>query len=139
MNRLVSRALQTMERMPPSVIQAQHAAVLLCIDDNPDILECEKAFLETFGHRVFTATNGSEGLALASIHEIDVVVVDYLMPEMNGHEFAIQMRRIRPQVPIIMLSVAVDIPKQALKMVDAFIAKDYLSRRLLPEIARLQQ
>ena len=127
------------EPMQPSVDNSNSSAVLLCIDDNPDILECEKAFLETFGHRVFTATNGDEGLALASIHEIDVVVVDYLMPEMNGHEFAIQMRRNRQQVPFIMLSAAVDIPKQALNVVDAFIPKDYLSRRLVPEIARLHQ
>lgn len=76
---------------------------------------------------------------LPSTHEINVVLVDYLMPEMNGHEFAIQMRRIRPQVPIIMLSAAVDIPEHALSMVDAFVAKDYLSRQLLPEIARLHQ
>ena len=106
---------------------SRHSAILLCIDDNPDILECEKAFLETFGHTVLTASNGGDGLNLASIHKIDVAVVDYLMPEMDGHEFAIAMKRLRPQVPIIMLSATVDIPKQALEVVDAFVAKDYLS------------
>ena len=39
----------------------------------------------------------------------DVVIVDYLMPEMNGHELAIAMRRLRPQAPIIMLSGTTDI------------------------------
>jgi len=59
------------------------------------------------------------------------------MPEMNGHEFAVEMRRLSPQAPIIMLSGTVDVPKQALKLVDAFIGKDCLSSELLPVIARL--
>ncbi len=112
---------------------------LLCIDDNEDVLECEKEFLETFGYTVFTAPSGRKGLELASLHPIDVVIVDYFMPEMNGQEFAVRMRRLRPQAPIIMLSAALDIPKQVLKVVDAFVAKDRLSSHLLPAIVRLQE
>src|ERR1700731_1134944 len=96
--------------MPPSVGKAQQTAVLLCIDDSPDLLECEKEFLETFGYTVLTAPSGSKGL---------------------------ELRRLSPQAPIIMLSGTVDVPKQALKLVDASIAKDCLSSELLPVIARL--
>jgi CheY-like chemotaxis protein len=96
--------------MSPSVHKALRNAVLLCIDDNRDVLECEKAFL-----------------------------VDYFMPEMNGEEFAIEMRRLRPQAPIVMLSAAVDVPKQALKLVDAFIAKDHLFSQLLLVIEQLHE
>jgi CheY-like chemotaxis protein len=99
------------------------SGVVLCINDNQDVMECERAFLETFGYTVLTAPSGSKGLELASIHSVDVAIVDYFMPEMNGQEFAIEMRRLRPQAPIIMLSGAVDIPEQARKLVDAFIAK----------------
>jgi len=113
--------------------------VLLCIDDNQDVLECERAFLETLGYTVLTAPSGSKGLELASIHSVDVVIVDYFMPEMNGQESAIEMRRLKPQAPIIMLSGAVDVPEQALKLVDAFIAKDHLSSQLLPVIAQLHE
>jgi CheY-like chemotaxis protein len=56
---------------------------------------------------------------------------------MNGQEVAIEIRQLRPQAPIIMLSGAVDIPEQALKWVDAFIAKDCLASQLLPAIAQL--
>ena len=84
------------------------------------------------------APSGGEGLELASHHSVDVVIVDYTMPEMNGHEVAIEMRRLRPQAPIIMLSGAVDVPEQALKCVDAFIAKGQVARQLLPTIAQLQ-
>lgn len=108
---------------------------VLCIDDNEDLLECEKEFLETFGYTALTAPSGCKALEVASVSSIDVVVVDYLMPEMDGHEVAIKMRRLRPQAPIIMLSGA-DIPEQALKSVDAFIAKEQLSSHLLTAIAR---
>ena len=125
--------------MPRSVHKALQGAVLLCIDDNQDVLECERAFLETLGYTVLTAPSGSKGLELASIHSVDVVIVDYFMPEMNGQEFAIEMRRLKPQAPIIMLSGAVDVPEQALKLVDAFVAKDHLSSQLLPVIAQLHE
>src|ERR1035437_7432349 len=104
--------------MPLSTYPELSSGVILCIDDNQDMLECEKAFLETFGYTVLTAPSGSKGLQLASRHPVDIVIFDYSMPEMNGHELAIEMRGVRPQAPIIMLSGAVDIPEQALKLVE---------------------
>jgi len=124
--------------MPPLTHAEREQPVLLCIDDNEDVLECEKSFLESFGYTVLTAATGSRGLELASMHSVDLVIVDYIMPEMNGHEVAIAMRRLRPQAPIIMLSGAVDVPEQALKWVDAFIAKDRLASQLLPAITQLR-
>jgi CheY-like chemotaxis protein len=121
------------------VHEALQRAVLLCIDDNQDVLDCEKAFLETFGYSVLTALSGRKGLELASVHPVDVVIVDYVMPEMNGQEFAVKMKRLRPQAPIIMLSAELDVPKEALNLVDAFIAKDHLSSQLLPMIAQLHE
>jgi CheY-like chemotaxis protein len=123
--------------MPAVAYPALQSAVLLCIDDNEDVLECEKSFLESFGYSVLTAASGGKGLELASKHSVDVVIVDYFMPEMNGQEVALEMRRLRPQASIIMLSGAVDVPEQALKSVDAFIAKDCLASQLLPTIAQL--
>jgi CheY-like chemotaxis protein len=113
------------------------SGVVLCIDDNEEVLECEKAFLESFGYTVLTARSGGKGLELASIHLVDVVIVNYFMPGMNGHEVAVEMKRLRPQAPIIMLSGEADVPEQALKLVDAFIAQDRLASQLLSTIAQL--
>jgi CheY-like chemotaxis protein len=118
--------------MPRSVDPELQRAVLLCIDE--DVLECEKSFLESFGYTVLTASSGNEGLELASMYSVDVVIVDYLMPEMNRQEVAKEMRRLKPLAPIIMLSAAVDVPEQALRVVDAFITKDGLASQLLPMI-----
>ena len=113
--------------------------IVLCIDVTQALLDCEKAFLESFGYTVLTAPSGGKGLELAALHSVDVVVVDYFMPDMNGQDVAIEMRRLQPQAPIIMLSGAADIPDQALKWVDAFVAKDRLASQLLPAIAQLQE
>jgi CheY-like chemotaxis protein len=125
--------------MPLSTYPELSNGVVLCIDDNQDVLECEKAFLETFGYTVLTAPSGSKGLELASAHSVDVVIVDYFMPGMSGPEVAIEMRRLRPQAPIIMLSAAVDVPEHALRLVDAFVAKDRLASQLLSAIAQLHE
>ncbi len=125
--------------MPPSGYPERKRAVVLCIDDNEDVLECEKSFLESFGYTVLTAPSAGKGLELASTCPVDVVIVDYLMPEMNGQEVSIKMRRLRPQTPIIMLSAAVDVPEQTLKLVDAFIPKDRLASQLLPAITQLHR
>jgi CheY-like chemotaxis protein len=112
--------------------------IIPCIDDNKDLLECEKSFLESFGYTVLTAPSGGKGLEVAFIHSVDVVIVDYFMPEMNGQEVAIEMRRLRRQAPIIMLSGRVEVP-QALNSVDAFIAKDRLASQLLIAIVQLEE
>jgi len=125
--------------MPITFQQAVNGGLVLCIDDDPAILECEKRFLEAFGYKVLTAPSGGKGLELASIHSVDVVIVDYCMPGMNGHEVAIEIKRLRPHAPIIMLSSSNDIPGKALKLVDAFVPKDRLSSQLLPVIAALHK
>jgi CheY-like chemotaxis protein len=121
-----------MHAQTPSTRQGK---TVLCIDDNKEVLECERAFLESFGYTVLIALSGNRALELASIHSVDVVVVDYVMPEMNGHEVALEMRQLRPKAPIIMLSGAVDVPEQVLKSVDAFVGKGELARELLPAIS----
>jgi CheY-like chemotaxis protein len=123
--------------MPQSVSSESPAGVVLCIDHNRDVLECERAFLESFGYTVLTAPSGGEGLELASTHSVDVVILDYFMPAMNGQEVAIELRRLRPQAPIILLTEGPGVPEQALHLVDALVAKDRLASQLLPTIVHL--
>jgi len=116
---------------------AAHGAVVLCIDDNEDMLECEKSFLESFGYTVLTALSGGKGLELASLNSVDVVIVDCIMPKMNGQELALEMRRLRPLAPIILLTGAGNVSERTLNLVDALVAKEHLASQLLPTIALL--
>jgi CheY-like chemotaxis protein len=123
--------------MPLSVHSELPSGVVLCINDNEDVLEYEKSFLENFGYTVLTAPSGGKGLELASMHSVDVVIVDYPMSKTNGQDVAMEMRRLRLLAPIILLTGAADVPEQTSNLVDALIAMDHLTSELLPAIAQL--
>ena len=87
------------------------------------MLECERAFLESFGYTVLTAPSGGKGLELASIFAVDVVILDHFMPARNGYEVAMEMKRLRPKAPIILLTEGLGVPERTLSLVDALVPK----------------
>lgn len=101
-------------------------SVVLCIDDNEDILELLQLLLQDEGFTVLTASSGAKGLELASLEPVDVVILDYDMPGMNGHDVAVALKKWEPQISIVMFSGAIDIPSQTLSLVDAFVSKSAL-------------
>jgi len=110
---------------------------ILCIDDDDSMLGYQRALLERRGYKVLTATSARQGLQIAAVCAVAAVIVDYHMPEMNGHECATEIKRLRPQVPIVMVSSDDGIREQALSVVDAFVSKNEASRRLLPVITQI--
>jgi len=109
---------------------------ILCIDDDDAILRYEKALLERSGYAVLTAASPQQGLRLVTMCKCDAVLLDYEMPEMNGHEVAFEIKRVRPELMVILLS-GTEVPMQALALVDAFVPKLEASQQLLPMIAEL--
>jgi len=65
---------------------------ILLVDDEPDILEIVSYNLKAEGYRVFTAKNGREGVAQAKKKRPHLVILDVMMPEMDGIEACEQMR-----------------------------------------------
>jgi len=110
---------------------------ILCIDDDDGMLGYQKALLERRGYKVLTAASARQGLRIAAVCAITAVIVDYHMPEMNGHEVATEIKRLTPQVPIVMLSSDEEIPEHALNGVDAFVSKNDAPSRLLPVIIQI--
>jgi CheY-like chemotaxis protein len=97
---------------------------VLCIDDFRPGLETRKAFLEQFGFQVLVAPNGPEGLRLLKENQVDVVILDYRMPEMNGHEVALRIRQEFGNVPILLLSgYGREIPTEFKKIVTCHLMK----------------
>lgn len=72
---------------------------ILCIDDDDGMLRYQKALFERRGYKVLTAASARLGLRIAAACAVVAVVVDYHMPEMNGHEVAIEIKRSEPQIP----------------------------------------
>jgi CheY-like chemotaxis protein len=110
---------------------------ILCIDDDDGMLRYQTALLERRGYKVLTAASAWQGLQIAKLCTVAAVIVDYHMPEMNGHEVAIEIKRLRPQVPIVMVSSDDEIPEPALSIVDAFVSRNERPSRLLPVITRI--
>jgi CheY-like chemotaxis protein len=110
---------------------------ILCIDDDASTLEYHRALLERRGYEVLTAASAQQGLRIAEECAVAAVVVDYEMPEMNGHEVALEIKRHRPQVPIVMVSANDRIPEEQLSGVEAFLHKDEAATRLLPVIIQI--
>ena len=110
---------------------------ILCIDDDDGMLRYQKALFERRGYKVLTAASSRQGLRIAAACAVAAVVVDYHMPEMNGLEFATEIKRLKPQMPIVMFSSDDAIPESALNVVDAFVSKNEAPRRLLPVITRI--
>ena len=97
--------------------------MILCIDDDGAGLEACKELLEFSGYEVLTAQSGEQGLGLFASHPIDAVVLDHKMPGMNGDRVAKQMRRVKPDVPILMFSGNSELLPNELSSVDAFLSK----------------
>lgn len=97
--------------------------VLLCIDDELGGLEVRKMVLESAGYSVFTAGNGKAGLEVFVSQRVDLVILDYAMPEMNGYDVAVEMKRISPGIPILMFSAYFPVPEEVLNLVDAYATK----------------
>jgi two-component system, OmpR family, response regulator CpxR len=109
---------------------------ILCIDDDEAILGYEKLLLETSGYAVVTAASAQQALRLVTMCKCDTVLVDYEMPGMTGYEIAIAIRRVRPELMVILLSGS-EVPTHALTVVDAFVPKLEATRQLLPMVAAL--
>ncbi len=111
--------------------------MILCVDDEPIGLKVRKLMLEHAGYSVLTASSGREGLGIFSRESICAVVLDYAMPEMNGGQVAAEMKRRKPDVPILMLSAYVDLPEDALQHVDARALKGESPVAFLQELEKL--
>ncbi len=109
---------------------------ILCIDDDDSILRYERALLERSGYAVLTAASAQQGLMLAIARNVDAVLLDYEMAGMNGHEVATEIKLVKPEMVIILLSGS-EVPTQALALVDAFVPKIEARQQLLPMIAEL--
>lgn len=78
---------------------------ILIIEDSPDIVANLYAFLEANGHVIDSALNGYAGLALASQHSYDVIVLDIMLPGLNGIELCQKLRReLHDVTPVLMLT-----------------------------------
>ncbi|MGV3466614.1 MAG: response regulator transcription factor [Heyndrickxia sp.] len=111
---------------------------ILVVDDEPSIVTLLKFNLEQAGFKVVTALNGKEGYWLASQESLDLIVLDLMLPEMDGMEICKSLRQEKINTPILMLTAKDDELDKILGL--ELGADDYLTKPFSPRevVARVK-
>lgn len=83
---------------------------ILLVDDDPDFVEAVKVIVESGGYDVQVAYDGQEGLEAVAEQKPDLIVLDVMMPVMNGHEACAKLKAddATTEIPIILLTAVAD-------------------------------
>ena len=90
--------------MPSTNGRTQPGASLLVVEDEPNILELLSASLRYAGFDVLTATSGSEAVQAAQRHRPDLIVLDVMLPDMDGFDVVRRLRGGGARVPVVFLT-----------------------------------
>lgn len=135
-----NRAAQPSENVLAS-LNSQHSGsnVVLVVDDDPDILEALSEILEAEGFEIRRARNGKEALERLEPNPPQLILLDLMMPVMDGWEFAQRMKQ-RPSVagiPIIVLSADRNVGNKAAEIgAVGHLAKPFELNDLLDMVRR---
>jgi len=109
---------------------------ILLVDDEPEILEICRDYLKASGYDVVTARDGAQGLSFARREKPDLIVLDLMMPEMDGLDVCRAIRR-ESNVPIIMLTARVEETDKLIGLeigADDYITKPFSPRELVARV-----
>jgi len=109
---------------------------ILLVDDEPSILNLVTAYLQPEGYEVLTATDGPAGLELARLHNPDLIVLDVMLPGMDGIEVLNRLRR-ESDVYVILLTAKTEETDKIVGLsvgADDYVTKPFSPRELVARI-----
>jgi len=111
---------------------------VLVVDDDADIRSLLVGVLTDEGYTAESAPNGRDALAILDRWRADAIILDLMMPVMDGWTFVEQLRQRKRDIPIVVMSAAGDLKRHAMRLgaVDV-IAKPFDIETLLPRIAHV--
>lgn len=112
------------------------AHTILVVDDEPRIVAVIESYLAQYGYRVVKSHNGEEALVLAAKEKPDLIILDIMMPKMDGYEFLRQHRK-HANTPIIFLTAKVEDEDKVLGLelgADDYMIKPFRPRELMARI-----
>jgi CheY-like chemotaxis protein len=92
------------------------------VDDSQEILLICQTVLEADGYQVFTSTSPAAALELLREHPMDAVVIDNVMPGMNGIVLAKEIKRVSSDVPVVLFS-SLERPDEVVPFIDSYLSK----------------
>jgi CheY-like chemotaxis protein len=115
---------------------APHKPVILCVDDEDNALVLRRGVLEKAGYTVITALSGVQALELLGDNEVDLVLSDYVMPDLNGGDLARTIKALYPYLPVMILTGIQEIPADG-AYADLFVSKTEGPSSVCAKIASL--
>jgi DNA-binding NtrC family response regulator len=115
---------------------------ILLVDDEIQQLWLRAQVMTLSGFPVLTADSPNVALSMVAeeaIEKVELVVLDYQMPDMNGCDLADLLKEMAPDLKIILYSGATDIPCSEMSSIDVFVSKGDGISRLIAEVARLSE
>jgi DNA-binding response OmpR family regulator len=109
---------------------------ILIVDDEKRLVSLVESYLIQEGYRVDTAFNGKEALAVADKQKPDLIILDIMMPEMNGYDF-MRIHRAEHDTPIIMLTAKVEDDDKVIGLelgADDYVVKPFKPRELMARV-----
>ena len=109
---------------------------ILVVDDEARIVSLVQAYLEKAGYQVVTARNGREAIYAARDAKPDLIILDIMMPEMDGQEF-MRLHRQERQTPIIMLTAKIEEDDRIVGLelgADDYVTKPFSPRELVARV-----
>lgn len=109
---------------------------VMMVDDQPNIRTLVEMYLTQEGFRVVSAANGREALFLARQEKPDLIILDLMMPEMDGHDF-IRAHRKERNTPVIMLTAKVEEYDRVVGLelgADDYVTKPFSPRELAARV-----
>jgi two-component system, chemotaxis family, CheB/CheR fusion protein len=125
-----------MVSLPKAPIILPRASIILCVDDDATGLRFRQLMLEAKGYRVLLATSAEQGMEVFHSNPIDLVVTDHLLGRAMGTGMAAALKRLRPHVPIIILSGSSS-PPEGTENADAYVCKSEGPEVLLNRVSAL--
>src|SRR5919198_989324 len=112
------------------------APIILCVDDELARLRFRQLVLEAKGYKVLLATSAQQGIEALQSNPVDLVIADHLMGRALGVEMAVTIKRLKPHVPIIILSASSGSP-EGTENADAYVCKSEGPDALLNRVSAL--
>ena len=96
---------------------------VLCVDDNELSAFVNATILRNEGYEVWTCSDPLQATSIAKSEELDLAILDYEMPKMNGAELAAFCKAANPDIKVILFSGSLNIPTCQLALADQFVEK----------------